>query len=87
MTGCLSLQNLPGTITKQTFLNNENLDSKRATGIQPFMGFKIKLNQRNMWNNLYGSNSAVEEYYDRFSGSWPKPLKKLKMTQSKNLLI
>ena len=48
------------------------LDSKRATGIQPSMGFKIKLNQRNMWNNLYGSNSAVEEYYDRFSGSWPK---------------
>ena len=51
------------------------LDSKRATGIQPSMGFKIKLNQRNMWNNLYGSNSAVEEYYDRFSGAWPKASK------------
>ena len=52
-------------ITKQ-------LDHSPTFGFQPSLSGRIRKARRDMWNNLYGSKSAVENYYDRFSGPWPE---------------
>tara|TARA_Y100001934_G_scaffold159927_1_gene191037 strand:+ start:7290 stop:8132 length:843 start_codon:yes stop_codon:yes gene_type:complete len=50
----------------------KQLDQSPTLGLQPSISGRIRKARRDMWNNLYGSNSAVEEYYDRFSGAWPE---------------
>ena len=48
------------------------LDQRPAFGLQPSLSGKIRKARRDMWNTLYGSNSAFEDYYDQFSGPWPE---------------
>ena len=47
------------------------LDAQPTIGLQRSLGDRIRINRREMWNNLSGSRVAIEDYYDRFTGAWP----------------
>ena len=47
------------------------LDAQPTMGLQRTLGDRIRINRREMWNNLSGSRVAIEDYYDRFTGAWP----------------
>lgn len=47
------------------------LDSEPVKGLQWLLAAKVKINRREMFNNLAGNKLAKQEYYDQFTGNWP----------------